>query len=89
MNTKLKIATLTAVLAAGLLAAPQLYAHESAPATQGASPQHGPMMGGNMMDHQAEGGMMGRMSEMMKACDGMMRDHGEFKAREPDDGHDD
>ena len=89
MNTKLKIATLTAVLAAGLLAAPLLYAHESAPATPGASPQPGRMMGGGMMDHQAEGGMMERMSEMMKTCDSMMRDHGELKARGPDDGHDD
>ena len=47
MHTKFKIAT--AVLAAGLLAAPLVYAHESAPATQGA----GQKMGGNMMqDHK-------------------------------------
>ena len=94
MNTKLKIAAVTAVLAAGLLAAPLLYAHESVPATRGAMPRPGhmmggDMMGGNMMGNQAEGGMMGEMSEMMKICDSMMRDYQQFKTREPDDGHED
>ena len=89
MNTKLKIAAVTAVLAAGLLAAPLLYAHESVPASRGAMPQPGHMMGGNMMGNQAEGGMMGEMSEMMKICDSMMRDYQQFKTREPDDGHED
>ena len=50
----MKLNISTAVLAAGLLAAPLVYAHESAPATQGA----GQKMGGHMMD---------QMNEMMKA----------------------
>ena len=72
----MKLNISTAVLAAGLLAAPLVYAHESAPATQGA----GQKMGGHMMD---------QMNEMMKACNSMMQDHEQFKSQEHDDENED
>ena len=72
----MKLNISTAVLAAGLLAAPLVYAHESAPATQGA----GQKMGGHMMD---------QMNEMMKICNSMMQDHEQFKSQEHDDENED
>ncbi|MFP6732067.1 MAG: hypothetical protein VCD50_18205 [Alphaproteobacteria bacterium] len=72
----MKLNISTAVLAAGLLAAPLVYAHESAPATQGA----GQKMGGHMMD---------QMNEMMKTCNSMMQDHEQFKSQEHDDENED
>ena len=87
MNMNLKIATVAAVLAAGLVAAPLVNAHEGAPPTQG---EPGPMMGGGMTDHQAEGGMMGEMGamqDMMKTCSGVMRGHEDRKARGPHAAH--
>ena len=72
----MKLNISTAVLAAGLLAAPLVYAHESASATQGA----GQKMGGHMMD---------QMNEMMKTCNSMMQDHEQFKSQEHDDENED
>ena len=69
MTMKLRKAMFVAALAAGLAAAPALYAHESGksggsmmgPGTMGPG-----MMGGGMMN------MMGQMGQMMEHCNQMM-----------------
>jgi pentapeptide MXKDX repeat protein len=69
MRNSLKIAALVAALAAGLAAAPVLYAQDTLPRSQS---------GPGMMGHggmTGEGGMMGmmrQMSRMMDHCSSMM-----------------
>jgi len=62
MRKNLKTLLVASTLAAGLAAAPAIYAHDS----DGA----GSMMGRGMM---GQGGMMGQMSSMMENCSQMMQ----------------
>jgi hypothetical protein len=64
MRKHLKVLLVASTLAAGLAAAPALYAHDS----DGAG---GSMMGRGMM--MGQGGMMGQMSSMMENCSQMMQ----------------
>lgn len=68
MNTKFNIAA--AVLAAGLLAATQLQAHDST-APDGATAQPGQMMGMGMQPGKM--GPTDQMDRMVKTCNGMMK----------------
>jgi Spy/CpxP family protein refolding chaperone len=63
MQTNLKTLLVASTLAAGLAAAPALYADDS----HGAG---GSIMGRGMM---GQGGMMGQMSSMMENCSQMMQ----------------
>lgn len=63
MRKHLKTLLVASMLAAGLAAAPAIYAHDS----DGAG---GSMMGRGMM---GQGGMMGQMSSMMENCSQMMQ----------------
>jgi hypothetical protein len=63
MRKHLKTLLVASTLAAGLAAAPAIYAHDS----DGAG---GSMMGRGMM---GQGGMMGQKSSMMENCNQMMR----------------
>jgi hypothetical protein len=63
MRKHLKTRLVASMLAAGLAAAPAIYAHDS----DGAG---GSMMGRGMM---GQGGMMGQMSSMMENCSQMMQ----------------
>jgi hypothetical protein len=60
MRKHLKSLLVASMLAAGLAAAPAIYAHDS----------DGSMMGRGMM---RQGGMMGQMSSMMENCSQMMQ----------------
>ena len=62
MRKNLRVLLVASTLAAGLAAAPTLYAHDS----DGAG---GSMMGRGM----GQGGMMGQMSSMMENCSRMMQ----------------
>ena len=61
MRKHLKTLLIASTLAAGLAAAPTIYAHQD---------EGGSMMGRGMM---GQGGMMGRMSSMMENCSQMMQ----------------
>jgi hypothetical protein len=63
MSKHLKNLAIGATIAAGLAAAPVLYAQDYL------SPSQGSMMGRGMM---GQGGMMGQMSSMMESCNQMM-----------------
>ena len=63
MRKHLKSLLVASTLAAGLAAAPAIYAHDSDDAG-------GSMMGRGMM---GQGGMMGQMSPMMENCSQMMQ----------------
>ena len=66
MRPHLRTLLVASTLAAGLAAAPALYAHDSNSA--GAS-----MMGRGMMGQGGMMGMMGQMSSMMENCSQMMQ----------------
>ena len=66
MRKNLKTLLVASILAAGLAAAPAIYAHNS----DGAS---GSIMGRGMMGQGGMMGMMGQMSSMMENCSQMMQ----------------
>jgi hypothetical protein len=66
MHKNLKTLLIASMLAAGLAAAPAIYAQDS----NGAG---GSMMGRSMMGQGGMGGMMGKMSSMMESCSRMMQ----------------
>jgi hypothetical protein len=66
MRKNLKTLLVASALAAGLAAAPAIYAHDS----DGAG---GSMMGRGMMGQGGMMGMMGQMSSMMENCSQMMQ----------------
>ena len=66
MRKHLKTLLVASTLAAGLGAAPALYAHDSDDAG-------GSTMGRGMMDQDGMMGMMGQMGSMMENCDRMMQ----------------
>ena len=66
MRKHLKTLLVASTLAAGLAAAPALYAHDS-------DNGGGSMMGHGMMGQGGMMGMMGRMSSMMENCSQMMQ----------------
>ena len=66
MRKHLKTLLVASTLAAGLGAAPALYAHDSDDAG-------GSTMGRGMMDQDGMMGMMGQMGSMMENCNRMMQ----------------
>jgi hypothetical protein len=75
MRKHLKTLLVASILAAGLAAAPAIYAHDS----DGAG---GSMMGRDMM---GQGGMMGMMGGMMEHCNEMMQAMDDGHAHRPNE----
>lgn len=66
MRKHLKTLLVASTLAAGVAAAPTIYAHDS-------NGSDGSMMGRGMMGQDGMMGMMGQMSSMMENCNEMMQ----------------